>query len=51
MVDESGDAGVEVPEAVTVEVEETHPLPEVSAVNMNSVTIIIIIFTIINEPF
>ncbi|KAM8756787.1 fer-1-like protein 4 [Acanthopagrus schlegelii] len=26
--DDSGDAGVEVPEAVTVEVEETHPLPE-----------------------
>ncbi|KAM3621093.1 uncharacterized protein V6R79_006015 [Siganus canaliculatus] len=26
--DESGDAGIEVPEAVTVEVEETHPLPE-----------------------
>lgn len=30
-VEESGDAGDEVPEAVTVEVEETHPLPEVSA--------------------
>ncbi|KAK1901731.1 Fer-1-like protein 4, partial [Dissostichus eleginoides] len=28
LVEESGDAGVEVPEAVTVEVEETHPLPE-----------------------
>ncbi|XP_070695599.1 fer-1-like protein 4 [Pempheris klunzingeri] len=28
LVDESGDTGVEVPEAVTVEVEETHPLPE-----------------------
>ncbi|XP_073325341.1 fer-1-like protein 4 [Pagrus major] len=28
LVDDSGDAGVEVPEAVTVEVEETHPLPE-----------------------
>ncbi|XP_070758115.1 fer-1-like protein 4 [Enoplosus armatus] len=28
LVDESGEAGVEVPEAVTVEVEETHPLPE-----------------------
>ncbi|TKS70810.1 Fer-1-like protein 4 [Collichthys lucidus] len=27
-VEESGDAGDEVPEAVTVEVEETHPLPE-----------------------
>ncbi|KAM9860161.1 fer-1-like protein 4 [Aulostomus maculatus] len=26
--DESGEAGVEVPEAVTVETEETHPLPE-----------------------
>ncbi|XP_040889705.1 fer-1-like protein 4 [Toxotes jaculatrix] len=28
LVDESGEAGVEVPEAVTVEVEEIHPLPE-----------------------
>ena len=28
---ESGDAGVEVPECVTVETEEVHPLPEVSA--------------------
>ncbi|XP_044028971.1 fer-1-like protein 4 [Siniperca chuatsi] len=28
LADESGDVGVEVPEAVTVEVEETHPLPE-----------------------
>ncbi|XP_042350061.1 fer-1-like protein 4 [Plectropomus leopardus] len=28
MMDESGEAGVEVPEAVTVEVEEIHPLPE-----------------------
>ncbi|KAM9362008.1 fer-1-like protein 4 [Symphorus nematophorus] len=28
LVDESGEAGVEVPEAVTVDVEETHPLPE-----------------------
>ncbi|KAG8007550.1 Fer-1-like protein 4, partial [Nibea albiflora] len=27
-VEQSGDAGDEVPEAVTVEVEETHPLPE-----------------------
>uniref|UniRef100_A0A4W6CNI3 Fer-1 like family member 4 n=1 Tax=Lates calcarifer TaxID=8187 RepID=A0A4W6CNI3_LATCA len=27
-VDESGEAGVEVPEAVTVDVEEIHPLPE-----------------------
>ncbi|XP_051271745.1 fer-1-like protein 4 [Dicentrarchus labrax] len=27
-VDDSGESGVEVPEAVTVEVEETHPLPE-----------------------
>uniref|UniRef100_UPI0037E7A12B fer-1-like protein 4 n=1 Tax=Semicossyphus pulcher TaxID=241346 RepID=UPI0037E7A12B len=27
-VDDSGEAGVEVPEAVTVEVEEIHPLPE-----------------------
>ncbi|XP_026202838.1 fer-1-like protein 4 [Anabas testudineus] len=26
--DESGEAGVEVPEAVTVEIEEIHPLPE-----------------------
>ncbi|XP_039653756.1 fer-1-like protein 4 [Perca fluviatilis] len=28
LVDESGEAGVEVPEAVTVEIEEIHPLPE-----------------------
>ncbi|XP_038552062.1 fer-1-like protein 4 [Micropterus salmoides] len=28
LLDESGEAGVEVPEVVTVEVEETHPLPE-----------------------
>ncbi|XP_029357924.1 fer-1-like protein 4 [Echeneis naucrates] len=28
VVDESGEAGVEVPEAVTVEMEEIHPLPE-----------------------
>ncbi|XP_029287824.1 LOW QUALITY PROTEIN: fer-1-like protein 4 [Cottoperca gobio] len=28
LVEDSGEAGVEVPEAVTVEVEETHPLPE-----------------------
>ncbi|XP_076599691.1 fer-1-like protein 4 [Chaetodon auriga] len=28
LVDDSGEAGVEVPEAITVEVEETHPLPE-----------------------
>ncbi|XP_034548431.1 fer-1-like protein 4 [Notolabrus celidotus] len=28
LADESGDAGVEVPEAVTIEVEEIHPLPE-----------------------
>ncbi|XP_037622050.1 fer-1-like protein 4 [Sebastes umbrosus] len=27
-VDESGEAGVEVPESVTVEIEEIHPLPE-----------------------
>lgn len=30
---ESGEAGIEVPESVTVETEETHPLPEVSASN------------------
>lgn len=28
--DESGEASVEVPEAATVDVEEIHPLPEVS---------------------
>ncbi|XP_054473008.1 fer-1-like protein 4 [Anoplopoma fimbria] len=28
VVDDSGDAGVEVPETVTVEIEEIHPLPE-----------------------
>ncbi|KAM6927320.1 LOW QUALITY PROTEIN: fer-1-like protein 4 [Xenentodon cancila] len=28
LADESGEAGVEVPESVTVEVEEIHPLPE-----------------------
>ncbi|XP_041638940.1 fer-1-like protein 4 [Cheilinus undulatus] len=28
LADDSGDAGVEVPESVTVEVEEIHPLPE-----------------------
>ncbi|XP_023271889.1 fer-1-like protein 4 [Seriola lalandi dorsalis] len=28
VADESGEAGVEVPEAVTVEIEEIHPLPE-----------------------
>ncbi|XP_031705495.1 fer-1-like protein 4 [Anarrhichthys ocellatus] len=28
LVDDSGEAGVEVPEAVTVEIEEIHPLPE-----------------------
>lgn len=38
LLDESGEAGVEVPEVVTVEVEETHPLPEV-------------IIIIIIEPF
>lgn len=31
LVGDSGEAEVEVPEAVTVEVEEIHPLPEVSA--------------------
>lgn len=30
LVDESGEAGVEVPESAIVEVEEIHPLPEVS---------------------
>ncbi|KAM6946878.1 fer-1-like protein 4 [Lycodopsis pacificus] len=28
LVDDSGEAGVEIPEAVTVELEEIHPLPE-----------------------
>lgn len=45
LVDESGEAGVEVPEAVTVEVEETHPLPEVGATMTNTIIILI------NEPF
>lgn len=45
MAEESGDAGVEVPEAVTVGVEDTHPLPEVSAVTITTIIIIII-----NEP-
>lgn len=31
--DESGEASVEVPEAATVDVEEIHPLPEVSTNN------------------
>lgn len=39
-VDESGEAGVEVPESVTVEIEEIHPLPEVSTTT--TITIIII---------
>lgn len=29
--DESGEPAAEVPEAATVEIEEVHPLPEVSA--------------------
>lgn len=29
-LEESGEIGVEVPEAVTVEVEDIHPLPEVT---------------------
>lgn len=45
LVDESGEAGVEVPEAVTVEVEETHPLPEVSATMTNTIIVLI------NKPF
>lgn len=45
LVDESGEAGVEVPEAVTVEIEEIHPLPEVSAATNNTIIILII------EPF
>lgn len=38
--DESEEAGVEVPEAVTVGIEEIHPLPEVSAVTTNTIIII-----------
>ena len=37
LADDSGEAAVEVPEAVTVEIEEIHPLPEVSAVTTNTI--------------
>lgn len=37
LADDSGEAGVEVPESVTVETEEIHPLPEVSAVTINTI--------------
>lgn len=37
MGDESREAGVEVPEAVTVDVEEIHPLPEVSTGKVTSI--------------
>ena len=43
--EESGDMGVEVPESVTVGVEETHPIPEVSVI-----IIIIIISIVVIEP-
>lgn len=45
MAEESGETGVEVPESVTVGVEETHPIPEVSVVTTSSIVIIIV-----NEP-
>lgn len=47
--DESGEAGVEVPEAVTVEIEEIHPLPEVSAIVL--VVSVIFYFTFGSPPF
>lgn len=35
-LEESGEVGVEVPEAVTVEVEDIHPLPEVSFIKQHT---------------
>lgn len=39
VADESGEAGVEVPEAVTVEIEEIHPLPEVSVLTTTPISV------------
>lgn len=47
LVNDTGETGVEVPEAVTVEVEETHPLPEVSAITILIILIIILDVSVI----